>query len=148
MSFGERMLQVRLSRNLSQGELAQKTGISPRSLFSYEKQGRIPRSDNIQKIADALDVSYYWLLSDTHNSPETKSSENLFLDDAKQKFGSQGEQEASQLLQQVNALFAGGELEEEDKDVFFQSLMEVYLESRKYPATGQRKKRSLVDPAR
>ena len=34
-------------------------------------------------------------------------------------------------MEKAGALFAGGDLDEDAKDVFFQSLMEVYLDSKK-----------------
>ena len=36
-------------------------------------------------------------------------------------------------LGRVNSLFAGGELDEDAKDVFFQAIMSVYMDSKKTP---------------
>ena len=38
--------------------------------------------------------------------------------------------EAKDLISRVNALFAGGELNDEAKEIFFQSIAEVYFESK------------------
>ena len=57
MTFGEKIKQARIALNLSQSELAAKTGISERSLYTYEQTGTMPRSGNMKKIADALNVS-------------------------------------------------------------------------------------------
>lgn len=38
MTFGEKIKEARLAMNLSQTELAQMTGISERSLYTYEQQ--------------------------------------------------------------------------------------------------------------
>ena len=35
------------------------------------------------------------------------------------------------MLGRVNTLFAGGELDEDAKDVFFQAIMSVYMDSKK-----------------
>ena len=64
MTFGEKVKQLRLVQNLSQSELAEKTGISARSLYTYEQTGTMPRSGNIRKIADALHVSVSYLLDE------------------------------------------------------------------------------------
>ena len=58
MTFGEKVKQLRLVQNLSQSELAEKTGISARSLYTYEQTGTMPRSGNIRKMADALQDVY------------------------------------------------------------------------------------------
>ncbi|EKC46280.1 protein containing Helix-turn-helix type 3 domain protein, partial [human gut metagenome] len=56
MTFGEKIKEARLAMNLSQTELAQLTGISERSLYTYEQLGTIPRKGNIRKLAEALHV--------------------------------------------------------------------------------------------
>ena len=69
MTFGEKIKEARLAHNLSQTELAQLTGISERSLYTYEQLGTIPRKSNIKKLADALDVTVQYLM----DSEETDS---------------------------------------------------------------------------
>ena len=54
MTFGEKVKQARLALDLSQTELAEKTGISERSLYTYEQMGTMPRMGNVKKIAEAL----------------------------------------------------------------------------------------------
>ena len=44
MTFGEKIKEARLAMNLSQTELAQMTGISERSLYTYEQLGTLPVS--------------------------------------------------------------------------------------------------------
>ncbi len=39
MTFGEKVKETRLALNMSQAELAQLTGISERSLYTYEQLG-------------------------------------------------------------------------------------------------------------
>ena len=54
MTFGEKLKNTRLAQNLSQIELAEKTGITERSIYSYEQTGTFPRANVLKKIADAL----------------------------------------------------------------------------------------------
>ena len=49
----------------------------------------------------------------------------------KEQFGSKGAKEAQDVLNRVSSLFAGGDLDEDAKDVFFQALMTVYMDSKK-----------------
>lgn len=130
MTFGEKLKTLRLSLNLSQSELAKKTGISERSLYTYEQTGTLPRSSNLRKIADALRVSVSYLLDEDETDQNKNIDQDIFITRTKNEFGYKGAREASELLSRASALFAGGELDNDAKELFFQSLMEVYLESK------------------
>jgi transcriptional regulator with XRE-family HTH domain len=130
MKFGEKVRHTRLALNLSQSELAAKTGISERSLYTYEQTGTMPRSDKIKKIADALNVSVSYLMDEEEGDTKKNIDQDIFLANVKNEFGYKGAREANDVLSRASALFAGGELDGEAKEVFFQSLMEVYLESK------------------
>ncbi len=131
MTFGEKLKTVRLSLNLSQSELAEKTGISERSLYTYEQTGIMPRSGNIQKLADALNVSVSYLLDEEETDPHKNIDQDIFIANSKNEFGYKGAREAADILSRASALFAGGELDDEAKELFFQSLMEVYVDSKR-----------------
>lgn len=49
MTFGEKIKEARLAMNLSQTELAQMTGISERSLYTYEQLRNTPQKKQHQK---------------------------------------------------------------------------------------------------
>ena len=117
MTFGEKIKEARLAMNLSQTELAQMTGISERSLYTYEQLGTLPRKSNIRKLAETDSQSHI--------------DQDMFILEAKENFGSKGAKEAQEVLGRVNSLFAGGELDEDAKDVFFQAIMSVYMDSKK-----------------
>ena len=127
MTFGEKLKKARLALNYSQSEVAELSGISERSLYTYEQTGTMPRSGNIRKLAEVLN--------------------DIFIANAKNGYGSKGAKEATDILTRASALFAGGELDDSAKDLFFQSLMEVYLESKeearaKFTPKRARKKRN------
>lgn len=130
MTFGEKIKQARLTLNLSQAELAAKTGITERSLYTYEQAGIIPRTGNIKKLAEALNVSVSYLLEEEETDTKANLNQDIFLANVKNEYGAKGAREASEVLDRASALFAGGELDEEAKEIFFQSLMEIYLESK------------------
>lgn len=131
MTFGEKIKEARLSQNLSQTELSQMTGISERSLYTYEQLGTIPRKNNIIKLADALHVSMNYLLDDAEVNTQSHIDEDSFITDAYEMFGAKGAKEAQEVLGKVSSLFAGGSLDDDAKDVFFQALMTVYMDSKK-----------------
>lgn len=130
MSFSEKLMNTRLALNLSQIELAEKAGISERSIYNYEQTGALPRTSIIKKLAEALNVTTAYLMDDDETDTMKNIDEELFLANAKNEYGQKGAREAQAVLKKASALFAGGELEDEAKDIFFQSLMEVYLESK------------------
>ena len=131
MTFGEKIKKARLAMNLSQTELAQLTGISERSLYTYEQLGTLPRKNNIRKLAEALHISVSYLLDEDETDTQSQIDNDIFIMEAREKFGSKGAKEAQDVLGRVNSLFAGGDLDEEAKDVFFQAVMAVYMDSKK-----------------
>ena len=123
MTFGEKIKEARLAMHLSQTELAQMTGISERSLYTYEQLGT--------KLAEALHISVSYLLDESETDSQSHIDQDMFILEAKENFGSKGAKEAQEVLGRVNSLFAGGELDEDAKDVFFQAIMSVYMDSKK-----------------
>ncbi len=130
MTFGEKIKEARLAKNLSQTELAKMTGISERSLYTYEQLGIIPRTNNVKKLAAALDVTAAYLMDDSEADTQSHIDEELFIASARAKHGYKGAKEAQDILMRTKALFAGGDLDEDSKEIFFRALMETYLDSK------------------
>ncbi|MCL2853980.1 MAG: helix-turn-helix domain-containing protein [Defluviitaleaceae bacterium] len=130
MTFGEKIKSARILLNLSQTELAEKAGISERSIYTYEQMGTLPRKAVLQRLADALNVTVAYLMDDEETDKHKNIDKELFFANAKNKYGVKGAREAQEIYERATALFAGGELEEEAMDIFMQSLQEVYLESK------------------
>lgn len=130
MTFGEKVKEARLTLNLSQTELSKMTGISERSLYTYEQLGTIPRMSNVKKLAEALNVTSSYLLDETETDTQSHIGEELFVASAKSQYGYKGAKETQEVIGRTKALLAGGDLDEEAKEVFFRALMEVYLESK------------------
>ena len=98
MTFGEKVKEARLAMNLSQTELAQLTGISERSLYTYEQLGTLPRKSNIRKLAEALHISVSYLLDDEETDKQSRIDEDMFLAEARKQFGAKGAKEAQEVL--------------------------------------------------
>ena len=130
MTFGEKVLHARLAHNFSQFELAEKLGVSERTIYSYEQTGAMPRKLVLKKLAEVLQVSVGYLMDDEETDKQKNIDQELFIANVKNQYGNKGAREASEVISKASALFAGGELNDEAKDIFFQSLMEVYLESK------------------
>jgi len=123
-------MNARKTLNLSQTELAEKVGVSERSLYSYEQTGVTPRRGVLIKLAQALGVTVAYLMDDGETDRYANIDAELFLANAKNQFGAKGAREAQEIRDKAQALFAGGALEEEAMDIFMKSLQEVYLESK------------------
>lgn len=146
MTFGEKVKEARILKNLSQAELAAITGISERSLYTYEQLNILPRKSNLKKLADALNVSVSYLIDNI----ETDSLKNIekedFIDQVKDKFGHRGAKEAQNVLDRAGALFAGGDLDDDAKEIFMQSLMQVYISSKKEASEKFSRKKKTKPP--
>lgn len=57
MSLKHQIVYWRIKRNLSQRELADKIGVSQQAVAKWENGSSKPTLDNVQNIADALDVA-------------------------------------------------------------------------------------------
>jgi transcriptional regulator with XRE-family HTH domain len=56
-TFGDNLKEVRASKNISQGQLAEMMGIHPTHISRYERNQTIPSVDVVKKLADSLEVS-------------------------------------------------------------------------------------------
>ena len=89
MTFGEKLKELRLKLNYSQSELAEVTGISERSLYTYEQLGAIPRRGNIKKLAEALKVDPSYLTDDDAKEVFMQSLMQIYMEskeEASEKF--------------------------------------------------------------
>lgn len=62
MNFGDNLLKLRKSKNISQEQLAQKIGITRQTVSNWELNITTPNIEDLKKIAKSLDVSYDKLL--------------------------------------------------------------------------------------
>ncbi|GIV39632.1 MAG: hypothetical protein KatS3mg033_1432 [Thermonema sp.] len=63
LTFGLKLRQLRQEKGLSLQTLSQRTGISVSYLNEIEKGKKYPKADKIAALAEALEVSYDWLVS-------------------------------------------------------------------------------------
>lgn len=67
--FGERLKRIRIERNLNQDQLASISGVAQATISEYEsgKRRAAPRSDQVAKLATALEVTTDYLLGLVNN---------------------------------------------------------------------------------
>lgn len=122
MLFGDKIKQLREQYGMTQNELGKLIGVSDRVLGYYEANERFPRKQEIiVKLANVFNVSVDYLLG----------TDGAFIEDASEKYGSVGHSQAQGVLKNVEMLFAGGELMEDDKDEVFRIISELYFDAKK-----------------
>lgn len=122
MNFGENLRKLRTEAGLSQKELAEKVGTTPRSILNYEKGARLPKNiEIVHSLAEILGVSAESLMSVGEE----------FVISAGEQYGFRGKKQAEQVLENAAALFAGGELDEEEMLSFMTRIQTIYLDSKK-----------------
>ena len=127
MNFATKLKNLRTEKNLTQEDLAKKSGISIKSISRYELGETIPRSRKYyEKLANALDVDIDYLFSQETN----------FLLNARKEFGYKGAKDAEEIVNGMIGLMAGGELPEEDKATILNAMQEAFymakIENKKY----------------
>ena len=134
MKFGEKLRDLRQENGLTQAELAEKAGISLRTISYYESGTTYPKNRNVyDTLAHILDVDVNYL----------RNEGDEFITSARHKYGYRGAKQAEEIVAEVTGLFAGGELSEEDKDAVMKALQQAYWdakeENKKYTPNKYRK---------
>ena len=102
-------------------ELGEQLGVTTRTITGSEKEGRKPRKREIYyRLAEIFGTDKMYFIGE----------EEDFISDASEKYGSRGRVQAENLVRQISGLFAGGSLDEEDKDAVMRSIMDAYWESK------------------
>ena len=115
MTFSEKLQSARKKKSMTQAELAKAIGVTARSVQNYEMGARYPKRDILAKICKVLGVRI-----------EALVGSGDFLGIVEAEDGSEGVASAQQLLSCAGALFAGGELSEDDKDKVMLALQKIY----------------------
>lgn len=88
MTIGQRIKTVREQAGITQAALGEKIGVSGVAIMRYEKGTRQPRLEQLDAIADALNVSPFYLLGDeTAKMSRTDLVESMGLEDYLKSLG-------------------------------------------------------------
>ena len=125
MTFNEKLQRARKNKSMTQEELAAAVGVTGRSIQNYELGARYPKRDILNRICKVLGTRIEYLVG----------SED-FLGIVEAEDGSAGVESANKLLSCAGALFAGGELSEEDKDKVMLALQKIYWKEKEKRMIG------------
>ncbi len=113
MEFNEKIRLLRREAGLTQRQVAEKIGVTYRTYQNYEAGASLPSGSVASKLAAALGVSADTLLRGGDTPPPQKTDRKL-----------------SALLNEMQALFSGGKLRDEDKEYVLEALTEAYWRSK------------------
>ena len=128
--FSEKVRDARAESGMTQTQLADAVGVSLRSILAYEKGEKRPRQSTILKLARALRVSVRFLSDDECENPVQDIEKDGYIEVARALYGARGARDVDALLEENTALFAGGELSQNQKDAFFEAIMKAYITSK------------------
>jgi transcriptional regulator with XRE-family HTH domain len=126
--FKEKILERRSELHLSQQQLSNISGISLRTIGTYEAGNHLPYPAQLYKLAKALNVSPDYLKYDEIDDPSYGMDRMEYVEQMRQAAGAKEALDLDAMLEQNVALFAGGTISEEAKDSYFQAVMKAYLE--------------------
>lgn len=121
MTLGEKLREARAKKKVTQAQAAEGIGVSLRTYKSYELGQSFPQNRGYyEKLADYYQLDINYLLTDDKD----------FILTAGDSFGYRGRREAAELVQNVIALFAGGQLSEEDQNLAMQAIQQAYFDAK------------------
>ena len=127
-TIGDKLKALRLSKKITLAALSRSSGLSDRAIRYIENNERQPGIDAIKKLSAALDVSTSYFMDDDLFQEEVDKEE--VLAEAKEKYGFRGKAQAERIYQQTQALFAGGQLSEEDRSAFRDLMIDLFFETK------------------
>ncbi|GHU70834.1 hypothetical protein FACS1894184_16840 [Clostridia bacterium] len=99
-------------------------------VLKYEHGERLPRPEGrLEKIATALECDVRDLIEDSSEILMLLENER-FIKKTRELFGNRGASQTRLILDQTSALFASGELSDEDELIFMKELQDIYFQAR------------------
>lgn len=118
--FGAKLRKYRLAQGLSQRALAERVGVSIRSLINYEQGVCQPRDHEVlRRLARELKTSVDYLLGTSERNALEAYSNTAW----------NGAEAVDELVSRLTTLFAGGYLNEQDRDAAMEAISQAYWES-------------------
>ncbi|MDO5696160.1 MAG: helix-turn-helix transcriptional regulator [Eubacteriales bacterium] len=122
MKFSEKVRTLRKQFKFTQSELAERLGVSLRTVTNYETGNRYPQRREIyDRLGEVFEVNPDYFL--TENDDEIRPRP-VRKEPSK-------EAQMQHLIHHVRGLFAGGHLSDEDKDAVMQALQDAYWDAKR-----------------
>lgn len=117
MGFKERLRDKRIEAGMLQRDLAEKAGVTTRTIQNYELGTRRPQhTEVVQRLAEALGTTPDYLMG----------MEGQYIMAAQHQGGAKAARDIEDLVAEVSGLFAGGTLDDEAMEGAMRALNEAY----------------------
>lgn len=120
MELGEKIKQIRVARNFTQNDIAERMNVSRDLISRWESNQRNMNTDQLIQFAKIVGVTLDYF---NDNPPER----TLF-----------------QLMAQLESVFTSADISESDKDKAYQDIMQIYLDSKKAPKQNPASKENTL----
>ena len=127
-TIGDKVKALRLSKKMTLTALSRASGLSDRAIRYIENNERQPSIDAIKKLSAALEVGTEYFMDDDLFQQELHKEE--VLAQAKEKYGSRGMAQAQAVYESAKGLYAGGKLNEDERDAFRDLMIEIFFETK------------------
>lgn len=129
MTVGEKIKLLRKRERMTQARLAEILNVTARSVIYFERNQRNPSEDILKKVSELFEVPMVILSDDRRFIDLTK--EERFIQRAKSEDNKRGKTEAERFLDKCRVFFAGGSVSDEDMDLVFESLTEIFFDAKR-----------------
>ncbi|MDR0696475.1 MAG: helix-turn-helix domain-containing protein [Christensenellaceae bacterium] len=120
MKFSEKLLNLRHGYGKTQTDIANALGVTLRTYQNYEKCGLFPRNPNIyKKLSQYFHVTVDYLIADGKEDIETPAAVKTIT-----------RSNRHEIVSEVGALFAGGDLSDLDKDKIMKVISDLYWKAK------------------
>ena len=116
MQFSDNLRRLRIEHQMTQEDLAKKSGVSTRMVQNYELGVSQPRLASAEKLAAALEI----------NVDDLLGVEALAGFEIGEAHGERAKRDFLKYAKEFSALMAGGEIPEEDKTAAFLMIASAY----------------------
>ena len=131
MNFGEKLKLARQEKQMQQKKLSELSGVSLRTIQNWESGARRPSHfESVAKVAAVLEIPVGDLLEDADH----------YIITAEERGGAASRRDVEALVAELSGLFAGGELDEAEKDGVMAALNEAYWLSKEINRKYAKKK--------
>ena len=127
-TIGDKVRALRLSKKMTVSALSRASGLTDRAIRYIETNQRKPSIDAIKRLSAALGVATNFFMDDILFQEEM--DKESFLEQASKKYGSKGKAQAAAILDQTQTLYSGGELTDDDKEMFRNEMMAIFWDSK------------------
>lgn len=127
-TIGEKLKALRMAKRITVTALSRATEVSERTIRYIENNDRTPGVELIKKFSAALGVGTDYFMDDDLFQVELQKEQ--ILSRAKEKYGARGMSQAKMVYESAKGLYAGGRLNEEERDAFRDMMMELFFETK------------------